>query len=53
MGLFAGIYVTPDCTENIQEIAIDFVGPFQNAIKSKKYLLVSVDPSRVDPHTQK
>ena len=29
--------------ENNQEIAIDFAGPFQNAINAKKYLLVSVD----------
>ena len=33
----------PKCTEVNQEIAIDFAGPFQNARKVKKYLLVSID----------
>ena len=33
----------PSCSENNQEIAIDFAGPFQNAIHARKYLLVSID----------
>ena len=33
------------------EVAIDFVGPFQNASKGKKYLLVSVDHSSGWPET--
>ena len=33
----------PTCTEDNQEIAIDFAGLFQNAINAKKYFLVSVD----------
>ena len=33
----------PALTEKNQEIAIDFAGPFQNAIKARKYLLVSID----------
>ena len=33
----------PKCKEINQEIAIDFAGPFQIAIRSKKYLLVSID----------
>ena len=33
----------PKCTEANQEIAIDFAGPFQNAIGAKTYLLVSSD----------
>ena len=33
----------PECTEIIQEIAINFAGPFQNARGAKKFLLVSVD----------
>ena len=32
----------PESKECNQEIAIDFAGPFQNAINAKKYLLVSV-----------
>ena len=31
------------CVENNQEIAIDFAGPFQNAIKATKYRIVSID----------
>ena len=30
-------------TEPINQIAIDFAGPFQNAISARKYLLVSID----------
>ena len=33
----------PESKECNQEIAIDFAGPFQNAINAKKYHLVSVD----------
>ena len=33
----------PKCKENNQEIAINFGGPFQNASKAEKYLLVSID----------
>ena len=33
----------PVSTEKNQEIAIDFAGPFQNAINARKYLLVSID----------
>ena len=33
----------PRATEHNQEIAIDFAGPFQNAISARKYLLVSID----------
>ena len=33
----------PETNEPNEEISIDFAGPFQNAIKQKKYLLVSVD----------
>ena len=33
----------PKCTEVRQEIAIDFAGPFENARKAKKYLLVSIN----------
>ena len=33
----------PESKECNQEIAIDFSGPFQNAINAKRYLLVSVD----------
>ena len=29
--------------EQNEEIALDFVGPFQNAREGKKYLLVSID----------
>ena len=32
-----------ECKENKQEIARAFAGPLQNAIKARKYLLVSVD----------
>ena len=32
-----------ECKESNQEIAIDFAGPFQNAINAKKNLLVSID----------
>ena len=35
-----------------QEIAIDFVGPFQNAIGAKKYLLVSIDHFTAWPETK-
>ena len=27
----------PQCTDSNQEIAVDFAGPFQNAVKAKKY----------------
>ena len=33
----------PACTEKNQDIAIDFAEPFQNAIKARKYILVSID----------
>ena len=33
----------PSCSENNQEIAIDFAGPFQNAIIARKFLLVFID----------
>ena len=33
----------PECKESYQEIAIEFAGPFQNAINAKKYLIFSVD----------
>ena len=33
----------PDVTESNEEVALDFAGPFQNARKGKKYLLVSID----------
>ena len=33
----------PECRESNQEIAIDFAGPFQNAINAKNNLLVSID----------
>ena len=33
----------PETNEPNEEISVDFAGPFQNAIKQKKYLLVSVD----------
>ena len=32
----------PECEESNQEIAIDFAGPFQNAINANKLLIVSV-----------
>ena len=32
------------CNKNNQEKAIDFAGPFHNAINAKKYLLISVGP---------
>ena len=31
------------CTESWQETAIDFTGPFQNAIHAKKYMIVSIE----------
>ena len=33
----------PEAKEPNEEVSIDFAGPFQNAHKQKKYLLVSVD----------
>ena len=33
----------PDLKEQNEEIALDFAGPFQNANKWKKYLLLSID----------
>ena len=33
----------PEASEQNEEIALDFAGPFQNAKKGKKYLLVSID----------
>ena len=33
----------PPCKEVNQEVTIDFAGPFQNAIRARKYLLVSID----------
>ena len=33
----------PPCIEINQKIAIDFAGPFQNAIGARKYSLVSID----------
>ena len=33
----------PEAKEQNEEIALDFAGPFQNAKKGKKYLLVSID----------
>ena len=33
----------PECKEVNKEIAIDFAGPFQNAIKARKSLLISID----------
>ena len=33
----------PEAKEQNEEVALDFAGPFQNAKKGKKYLLVSVD----------
>ena len=41
----------PTCTETIQEIAIDFVGPFRNAQNDRKYLLLSVDHYSGSPET--
>ena len=32
------------CNKNNQEKAIDFAGPFHNAINAKNYLLISVGP---------
>ena len=33
----------PEASKQNKEIALDFAGPFQNAKKGKKYLLVSID----------
>ena len=33
----------PEAKEQNEDIALDFAGPFQNAKKGKKYLLVSID----------
>ena len=35
--------IIPEASEQNEEIALDFAGPFQNAKKGKKYLLVSID----------
>ena len=32
-----------EASEQNEEVALDFAGPFQNAKKGKKYLLVSID----------
>ena len=33
----------PEVEQQNEEIALDFAGPFQNAKKGKKYMLVSID----------
>ena len=33
----------PEASEQNEEIALDFAGPFQNAKRGKKYLLVFID----------
>ena len=33
----------PESSEQNEEVALDFAGPFQNAKKGKKYLLVSIN----------
>ena len=33
----------PDASEQNEEIALYFAGPFRNAKKGKKYLIVSID----------
>ena len=43
---------SPKYTENNQEVAIDFAGPFQNASNAKKYLLVSVTHYNGRPKTK-
>ena len=33
----------PEASKQNEEVALDFAGPFQNAKKGKKYLLVSIN----------
>ena len=42
----------PEVEQQNEEIALDFAGPFQNAKKGKKYMLVSIDHFSNWPHAR-